>query len=161
MAGGGATPTPSGGGGKKAVDFQLNLVPFIDLLSVLISFLLLTAVWTQIARIEVQQQPNLPSNDIPDEEEREQLKLTVVIKASGYLISVKEAVYKDIPKTEGEYDSKTLREVLETIVGEHPENNDVIITAEDRIEYQELITVMDLCLENDLQGISVSGVSTS
>lgn len=43
MAGGGA-PVPEGGSGKKSVDFQLNMVPFIDLLSVLISFLLMTSV---------------------------------------------------------------------------------------------------------------------
>jgi len=45
MAGGGA-PVPEGGNGKKSVDAQLNMVPFIDLLSVLISFLLMTSVWT-------------------------------------------------------------------------------------------------------------------
>jgi biopolymer transport protein ExbD len=45
MAGGGA-PQPTSGSGKKSVDFQLNMIPFIDLLSVLISFLLMTFVWT-------------------------------------------------------------------------------------------------------------------
>ena len=32
-----------GGGGKKSVNADLNLVPFIDLLSTLIVFLLITA----------------------------------------------------------------------------------------------------------------------
>ena len=41
---GGAAPTPTGKGGKKALDAALNLVPFIDLLSCCISFLLITAV---------------------------------------------------------------------------------------------------------------------
>ena len=49
----GAAPTPSGHGGKKALDAELNLVPFIDLLSCCISFLLITAVWTQIAGLQV------------------------------------------------------------------------------------------------------------
>ena len=57
MAGGGA-PVPEGGGGKKPVDFQINLIPCIDLLSVLISFLLMTSVWTQIAKIDVKQKPS-------------------------------------------------------------------------------------------------------
>ena len=63
MAGGGGPPVPEGGGGKKSVDFQLNLIPFIDLLSVLISFLLMTSVWTQVAKIDVRQSPNLPSDE--------------------------------------------------------------------------------------------------
>ena len=51
MAGGGPAPE-SGKKGKKALDATLNLVPFIDLLSCCISFLLITAVWTQIAGSE-------------------------------------------------------------------------------------------------------------
>ena len=44
-----------GKGGKKSLDSELNLIPFIDLLIVNICFLLITAVWTQMARIKVSQ----------------------------------------------------------------------------------------------------------
>ena len=50
---GGAAPVDSGKGGKKSMDSEINLVPFIDLLSCLISFLIVTAVWTQIAALKV------------------------------------------------------------------------------------------------------------
>ena len=46
---GGAMPEQGGGGGKKkkkALDAVINVVPAIDLLSCLITFLLYTAVWT-------------------------------------------------------------------------------------------------------------------
>ena len=43
----------SGGHGKKEVAVELNLVPFIDLMSVLITFLLITAVWTQVSMIQI------------------------------------------------------------------------------------------------------------
>jgi len=56
---GGAAPTPSGKGGKKPLDASINLVPFIDLLSCCISFLLITAVWTQLARMDVTQKSKL------------------------------------------------------------------------------------------------------
>ena len=50
----GASPQEhTGKGGKKALDAELNLVPFIDLLSCCIAFLLITAVWTQIAGLQV------------------------------------------------------------------------------------------------------------
>ena len=49
----GAAPQPHTKGGKKALDAEINLVPFIDLLSCCISFLLITAVWTQIAGLQV------------------------------------------------------------------------------------------------------------
>ena len=49
MAGG--MMVPGGKGGRKPLDAQLNLVPFIDLLSCCISFLLITAVWVTNSRI--------------------------------------------------------------------------------------------------------------
>lgn len=40
---------------NKHLDFEVNLIPFIDLLSVCICFLLLTAVWVQIGAMNVKQ----------------------------------------------------------------------------------------------------------
>jgi len=157
MAGGGAMPEASSGG-KKNVDFQLNLIPMIDLLSVLISFLLMTAVWTQVARIDVKQQPNLPSDEPTPPPEEEKINLTVLIKASGYTVSKKGTVVKEIEKKGEEYDAKALNEVLKNVAAEHPDNHDVTVTSEDKVPYQELITVMDLCLQHKLEGISVAGV---
>lgn len=44
---------PSPARGRRALDASLNLVPFIDLLSCCIAFLLITAVWSSVARIDV------------------------------------------------------------------------------------------------------------
>src|SRR5689334_1643612 len=62
--------TGGGGGGRKPVDVDLNLVPFIDMMSCLVAFLLITAVWTNLAQLNVkpkgvgrdaeQQQPTEP-----------------------------------------------------------------------------------------------------
>lgn len=40
---------------KKHLDFELNLIPFIDLLSTCICFLLLTAVWLNVGSMNVKQ----------------------------------------------------------------------------------------------------------
>src|SRR5258708_3095793 len=53
-----------GGGGKgkrKSLDSEINMIPMIDLLMVTISFLLITAVWTHMARIDASAQ--VPTND--------------------------------------------------------------------------------------------------
>jgi hypothetical protein len=49
MAGIGASAAFSG---RRAVDYPLALVPFIDFLLCLVAFLLVTAVWSQLARLE-------------------------------------------------------------------------------------------------------------
>src|SRR5438445_12494175 len=57
---------PDGGkGGKKTLDVSIPLVPFIDLLCSLIAFLLMTAVWTQIARLELKQGNAAPPETPP------------------------------------------------------------------------------------------------
>ena len=159
MSGGGGAPAPEGGGGKKSVDFQLNLIPCIDLLSVLISFLLFTSVWTQVAKIDVKQTPNLPSDDpTPPPPDEAKLNLTVLIKATGYTVSAKGVVVKEIEKKGDTYDVTTLSEALKQVRAEHPENEEIQVTCEDKVPYQELITVMDICLMHKLNGISVAGV---
>jgi biopolymer transport protein ExbD len=41
-----------GTGGKRAKNFEINMIPFIDLLMVTIAFLLITAVWVTNARLK-------------------------------------------------------------------------------------------------------------
>jgi biopolymer transport protein TolR len=50
MVGGGES-----GGRRKSLNADVNLVPFIDLLSMCICFLLMTAVWVQIGALQVKQ----------------------------------------------------------------------------------------------------------
>jgi biopolymer transport protein ExbD len=38
--------------GRKALDFDLNMTPMIDLLFVTVAFLLLTAAWSHLARVD-------------------------------------------------------------------------------------------------------------
>ncbi len=45
----------TGGGGKRGLNPEVNLVPFIDLLSVCICFLLVSAVWLQLGTVQVKQ----------------------------------------------------------------------------------------------------------
>src|SRR6187431_1769591 len=53
-----------GGGGdrKKPLTAELNLVPYIDLLTCMVAFLLITAVWTQLASLPIGQK-GTGSND--------------------------------------------------------------------------------------------------
>src|SRR5437763_6002191 len=104
----GAAPQEhTGKGGKKALDAELNLVPFIDLLSCCISFLLITAVWTQIAGLQV------ASSGGPEQQQKEtqtiDVKLTLSDKGYGLTMAGGNI---DIPKINGkegpEYDKKAL-----------------------------------------------------
>lgn len=57
-----------GGKGKRSLDSEINMIPFIDLLMVTISFLLITAVWSHMARINADAQ--VPGPPQPDKEQQ-------------------------------------------------------------------------------------------
>ena len=67
----GVSVESGGKGGKKPVDSNVNMIPFIDLLVCCISFLIITAVWTQLERLNAtQQSPGQQSQQDPPQEER-------------------------------------------------------------------------------------------
>jgi biopolymer transport protein ExbD len=57
------------GGSKKSFDVELNIVPFIDLMSCLTAFLLVTAVWSNVAQLTItprgKQRPDVQPPDNP------------------------------------------------------------------------------------------------
>ena len=64
MAGVDAAPE---GGRRRALDSQINMIPMIDLLMVTVSFLLITAVWSTMGRMEAS--ANVP-HELPDSDWR-------------------------------------------------------------------------------------------
>jgi biopolymer transport protein TolR len=124
------------GGSGKNVNVDLNLVPFIDLMSVMITFMLLTAVWTQISMIQM-----------------------------GSSIYGKKNVENDTkppPKSEipfridDDYDLVALKGRVENIKRIHPEKEDVVLTMDDEIIYDELIRGMDILLQSGFPSVSVA-----
>src|SRR5512138_3056535 len=70
-----------GHGGRRSVDHQIPLIPFIDFLLCLVSFLLMTAVWTQMSRIDADARvPGPPELDETDEPQKD---LTLDVEMRG------------------------------------------------------------------------------
>jgi biopolymer transport protein TolR len=149
-----ASATPSGGG-KRNLDMELNLVPFIDLLSCCIAFLMIVATWTQLARIDV-----APSSDSAASEEKAEedpLKLGITITAAGYVLTDSSGAALQIARAGTEYNSAELDAKLKQIRQSFAKEvtNKVNLTSEDGVAYKHLIAVMDVCLQNEFTGISV------
>lgn len=98
-----------GGGGKRQMNSEINMVPFIDLLMVTISFLLITAVWTHMARINADAQvPGPPRESEPVQQEPEKQlhvemrspdKFVLIWKQAGTVISTVDVPRKDSVQT--------------------------------------------------------------
>jgi biopolymer transport protein ExbD len=161
---GGAMPEQGGGGRKKkkALDAVINVVPAIDLLSCCITFLLYTAVWTQISRLQVQQLGMGAPEPTPLEQPQKALAVTLAVGERGMALTVGDASY-DIPSLgrspEGLVlqDLKTLDTRLKAVKGQFPDQGSIIVTAEDTVPYGDLVHVIDACLGAGLLQVSVSG----
>lgn len=135
------------------MDAEINLVPFIDLLSCCICFLMQTAVWSQVAKIDVKPAPNMPSEAPPEEPKA---KLKVHIRDSGYFVSDGGSGV-ELAKQGDKYPVTMLKENLSKMRDAYPDNTAITVMSDDKIHYKELIEVMDLALGAGLKDISVSG----
>lgn len=135
----------SSGKGGRETNVDLNLVPFIDLMSVLITFLLISAVWTQVSMIQLGASFASPRD--PNEQEykappNEDVVLRLDVTDAGYVLKVGSAT-KPIPKKDGEYDAETLITELTAVKKTYPDKPGVKIQIADAIVYEHVIKAMD------------------
>lgn len=143
----------------RSPNIELNLVPIIDLMSVLITFLLITAVWTQVSMIQLGssiygqkqndtdvQPPPPPQADIP---------LRVDVKEQGIRVIIGSETFMVAKNAEG-YDFQGLADRLKQIKAKYPEKQDGVITVDEVLAYENLITGMDTMIQSGFTAISVS-----
>jgi len=145
-----------GKGGKKSLDVEFNLVPFIDLLSCCISFLLITAVWTQIAGLQVASSGGPPD---PQQKPETTIDVKLLLTDKGYSLTMAGAQI-DIPKVNGAqgvaYDKKTLDEKLKTLKASLPDQSAITVQPEDAVAYSDLVEAVDACMGQQLRNVTVA-----
>ena len=135
---------------KKSVNVELNIVPFIDLMSCLTAFLLVTAVWVNIAQLNIQ-----PKGKTRDQQqvvqEDERVNLSILLTADQIWIGLSRVnEFQPIAKAAtgqdwAKYES-TLKEHKASAF--FADRTDLEIAAESTVNsvvpYQDLITAMDI-----------------
>lgn len=144
-------------GNRKNTSFELNLVPFIDLMSVMITFLLITAVWTQVSMIKLGSSIYGKQNteETPPPPPRADVPFRLDVKETGYRVVIGQQNYQ-VPKVNNEYDKETLFSRLKDIKQAYPDKVDCVITVEEQLKYDFLIQGMDLLLQAGFPAVSVA-----
>lgn len=139
----------SGGGRGRDPNVELNLVPVIDLMSVLITFLLLSAVWTQVSMIQLGASFASP-RDLEQKELKpppmEDLVLKLDIRANGYVLYIGKEV-RTLPMINGVYDKASLAADLTKVKQMYPEKGGVKMAISDDIQYEHVVAAMDIGLK--------------
>ena len=143
-----------GAGDKKSVNVELNIVPFIDLMSCLTAFLLVTAVWVNIAQINIQ--PKGKTRDTANvQQDDEHVTLSVLVQSDQIWIGLSRVnEFTPIPKmASGEHDwdkFKTLLE-LQKKSAFFADRQDLEIAADSTqaapVKYQDIIHAMDVAVQ--------------
>ena len=132
-----------GTGSKRGdVNIELNIVPFIDLMSCLTAFLLVTAVWVNISSVE-----NEPAGRAGGIAGEEHPKLSVLIDSDGILVQAyPSGEARQLPAFDWVGLEGALREFK--TVGELPQIEVAAAsTSAHPIAYQHLIAAMDTAVK--------------
>ena len=117
---------------------ELLLVPMIDIFTVLVTFLLMTAVFSRIAIMQI----DLPSSAAPNPAEPK-FRLEIIVRQDGFELSDGKQLISTIPKVSGAYDLHALTEGVLAVKREHPTSEDASVLSEPKVAYDELVQVMD------------------
>jgi len=139
--------------GAGGGDDDLNLVPFIDLFSVLICFLIMTAVWNQIEALSTNVDNVTSSDGAAAKENPNQKKETLTVTLLKDRMEMVESVsigartlreknYK-IANLGASVDLTKMDRVLDDWKKRYPEKKDVILNTDNQIMYKTLIQVFD------------------
>jgi biopolymer transport protein TolR len=157
MAGGMDIGT-GGKGGKKPLDTAINLVPFIDLMAVTISFLIMTAVWTQIGRLQVSQSGG-PSDPNKEEQEQKTVPLSLLISEKELRLTAGGSTFDPIPivrDSKGKLDLTKLIAKIKELKTQLPDQTQITLQTEDTVRYEDLVRIIDECIGAGLPNVSVS-----
>lgn len=150
----------TGLGQKKELDAQLNLTPFIDLLSTCVCFLLITAVWIEIGTVEVKQSHGTSAAT----EKKETFDLDLVFKTPQEITLNLKKNGKRVQsmKVAAETQEDTLVQLNEAIVSKvltfknkTIEIATATVTPRSTVDYGNLISAMDILRKNQIVNIGV------
>ena len=124
---------------RGAATEELNITAFLNLMVILVPFLLITAVFSRMAILEL----NLPSASEQTDTPEEQLKLEVIVRDEGLILADGQNRIADIENRDGEYDYARLTEILKRIKADNPDVRDASVLLEPDTDYAVLVHVMD------------------
>jgi biopolymer transport protein ExbD len=118
---------------------EVMLVPMIDIFTVLVTFLLMTAVFSRVTILQL----DLPSANDGGPPTPPEFRLEVIVRESGFELTNGETTIAALPKVDGEYDFASLTELAAQLKRENPDVDDASVLMERQIKYDYLIQVMD------------------
>jgi biopolymer transport protein ExbD len=133
--------------GRTAEAPELDITTFLNLMVVLIPFLLISAVFSRVAIMEL----SVPTSAGGAVTNKPDFAIEVIVRKAGLEIANGSSVEAAIPKKEDQYDMKMLTDMLLRLKAQYPEKEDATVLMEPDIEYDYLIHIMDAVRGTEIQ----------
>ena len=125
---------------SKEQPTEMDVTTFLNLMVVLVPFLLITAVFSRIAIVEL----DLPSSASATVTQEQKFRVEVIVREGGLEIGNGKSVIAALPKKEGEYDLELLSQYMVSLKEDNPATESASVLLEPEIPYDYLIQVMDV-----------------
>jgi biopolymer transport protein ExbD len=119
---------------------ELDVTTFLNLMVVLVPFLLITAVFSRIAIVEL----SLPSAAGGPVQDPPAFRVEVIVRGEALEISNGTSVIAAIPNVDGDYDLPTLSEHMVALKRQYSDVESASVLLEPHIPYDYLVQVMDV-----------------
>lgn len=118
---------------------KLNLVPILDSVFIFIFFLLMSAQFVDVYEIG----SSLPMTKEAKEEKEEKDPLNLTLEVTKDQVVVKTGLRKTISRSFASTQTKEMKDYLSELKRSHPKENTMILKADPKVSFQNLITVID------------------
>lgn len=124
----------------KAEPKELELTTFLNVLVVLISFLLVTAVFSRLAIQELKLPAAAAGGEVPT---KPLVTIEVIVRKQVLEIADGRRIVATIPKSGGNYDLAKLSQHLQSLKAQYSDKTDATLLVEPDISYDDTVRVMD------------------
>lgn len=123
---------------------ELDITAFLNLMVVLIPFLLVSAVFTQLTVIELNMPPPSDGSQQQEQDKKEKLDLEIVIRTATIEIHAgKQGLLQVFKMEEDTFDYAEISKLLQKLKTRNAEETTSMILVEPEINYDTLVQVMD------------------
>ena len=131
---------------------DLNVVPMIDMMTILVVFLIFSAVFTRTNIREL----NLPAANAEVPDLPKGLQLEVIVRKDRIEVADRgTGILKSLPKGE-DYDYKELSLFLQLVKSKYQDKTDASVLLEQDISYDTLVQIMDTVRVFQVPGAGIS-----
>ena len=127
---------------KRNIDSaELNITAFMNLMVVLVPFLLITAVFSRMAILEL----NLPATakSIASKQQEKFEFLVIIYEKEISVVDNKGGLLRTIPLYKDQHNTKALTDLLKQIKSKYPDKTNTTILSSPNTSYETLVSVMD------------------